>query len=131
MFHRRAGAGEARLGSGSTPECGTSAASNVEAETFAGGDMDIVKLPVGQQASDESDCIRIQELEDGAFSLNGSVLFRCGDAEVAESVSLIGGDPYPSYEAAEAAGLAWAGEHCAEVLYVCRSEGVKPLPEPA
>lgn len=93
--------------------------------------MEIVKMPAGLQASDDSDCIRIQELADGAFSLNGSVLFRCGDVDVAESVSLIGGDPYPTYEAAEAAGLAWADEHCVETLYVCRSEGVKPLPEPA
>ena len=93
--------------------------------------MEIIKLPSGQQASDESDCIRIQELPGGTFELNGSVLFRCGDAEVAESVSLIGGDPYDSYDAAEAAGLAWAGEHCAETLYVCRSDGTKPLPDVA
>ena len=91
--------------------------------------MEIIKLPRGQQASDESDCIRIQELPGGAFALHGSVLFRCGDAEVAESVSLIGGERYPSYDAAVAAGLAWAGEHCAETLYVCRSDGTKPLPD--
>ena len=91
--------------------------------------MEIVNLPVGEVASDESDCIRIQELPTGAFSLNGSVLFRCGDSEVAESVSLIGGEPYDSYEDAESAGLAWASEHCAERLYVCRSRGTAPLPE--
>ncbi len=91
--------------------------------------MEIVNLPAGEQASDDSDCIRIQELGDGTFSLFGSVLFRCGDAEVAESMSLIGGEPYETYDAAEAAGLAWASEHCADVLYVCRSEGAKPLPE--
>lgn len=91
--------------------------------------MEIIKLPEGKQASEDSDCIRIQELAGGAFALQGSVLFRCGDAEVAESVSLIGGNPYDSYEAAEAAGLAWAGEHCAETLYVCRSDGTKPLPD--
>jgi hypothetical protein len=93
--------------------------------------MEIVKLPAGEHASDESDCIRIQELPSGAFGLNGSVLFRCGDAEVAESVSLIGGEPYETYDAAEAAGLAWASEHCAEILYVCRSDGTKPLPDVA
>lgn len=91
--------------------------------------MEIIKLPAGEQASDESDCIRIQELAAGSFSLTGSVLLRCGDAEVAESVSLIGGEPYDSYDAAEAAGLAWAGEHCADVLYVCRSDGTEALPE--
>lgn len=93
--------------------------------------MDIIKLPLGRQASDESDCIRIQELPGGAFALYGSVLLRCGDADIAESVSLIGGEPYPSYDAAEAAGLAWAGEHCAETLYVCRSDGTRPLPDVA
>jgi hypothetical protein len=91
--------------------------------------MEIVNLPVGEQASDETDCIRIQELSDGTFALHGSVLLRCGDAEVAESVSLIGSEAYETYDAAEAAGLAWAGEHCADVLYVCRSDGTKPLPE--
>jgi hypothetical protein len=91
--------------------------------------MEIVILPVGEQASDEADCIRIQELPDGTFQLQGSVLFRCGDAEVAESVSLVGGEPYRAYDAAEAAGMAWANEHCAEVLYICRSDGTKPLPD--
>lgn len=91
----------------------------------AGGIMEIINLPAGEQASDESDCVRIQELADGGFSLEGSVLLRCGDAEIAESVSLIGGE---AYDAAEAAGLAWANEHCAEILYVCRSDGIKPLP---
>ena len=62
-----------------------------------------------------------------AFSLHRSVLFRCGDVDVAESVSLIGGEPYKTYDAAEAAGVAWAGEHCADVLYVCRSDGTRPL----
>ncbi len=91
--------------------------------------MEIIKLPVGENASDESDCVRIQMLPNGAFSLTGSVLFRCGDAEVAESVSLIGGEPYETYDAAEAAGLAWANEHCAEVIYICRSDGMTPLPD--
>lgn len=91
--------------------------------------MEIIKLPAGEQASDESDCIRIEESPAGSFTLTGSVLLRCGDADVAESVSLIGGDPYESYESAEAAGLAWAAEHCADVLYVCRSDGVRPLPD--
>ena len=91
--------------------------------------MEIIKLPLGEAASDDSDCIRIQALPGGAFALQGSVLLRCGDAEVAESVSLIGGDTYETYDAAEAAGLAWASEHCADVLYVCRSDGTNPLPD--
>lgn len=91
--------------------------------------MDIRKLPAGEPAPSDSDCIRIQELEDGGFRLNGSVLFRCGDTDAAESVSLVGGDLYSSYDEAEAAGLAWANDHCAEMLYVTRSAGKAPLPD--
>jgi hypothetical protein len=93
--------------------------------------MEIVNLRTGEPATDETDCIRIQELPDGTFSLHGTVLLSCGDGEAAESVSLIGGEPYDNYDAAEAAGLAWAGQHCVEVLYVCRSDGVKSLPDVA
>ena len=85
--------------------------------------VEVQNLPPGVRASDEADCIRIQELPDGRFALTGSVLLQCGDVEAAESVSLIGGEPYRSYEDAEAAGIAWAGEHCAETLYVSRSHG--------
>jgi hypothetical protein len=82
------------------------------------------------RAPPSSDCISIQELADGRFELNASLLVRCeGDAETLESIALIGGEPYDSYEAAEAAGLAWAGEHCPDTVYVSRSVGTKPLPE--
>lgn len=91
--------------------------------------MDIRKLPAGVPAPSDSDCIRIQELEDGRFALNGSVLFRCGDTDAAESVSLVGGEPYSTYDDAEAAGLAWAHDHCAEALFVSRSAGTAPLPD--
>ena len=91
--------------------------------------MEIVKLPVGQSASAETDCIRIQELAGGGYDLTGSLLFNCGDVEPAESVSLIGSEPYESYEDAEAAGLAWANEHCVPVVHVSRSDGTAPLPD--
>ena len=91
--------------------------------------MDIVKLPSGVRASSDTDCISIQQLPGGQYVLNGSVLVSCGDAESEESVALIGGDPYESYDAAEEAGLAWAHEHCAERVYVSRSDGTAPLPD--
>jgi hypothetical protein len=91
--------------------------------------MDIVKLPSGMRASPDTDCISVQELPDGQYQLNGSVLVSCGDSETAESVALIGGEPYDSYDAAEEAGLAWASEHCVERVYVSRSDGTTPLPE--
>ncbi len=91
--------------------------------------MEIVKLPAGERASPASDCISIQEMPDGQFILNGSVLVRCEGEDPAESVAIIGGEPYESYDAAEAAGLAWANDHCADTVYVARSQGTLPLPE--
>lgn len=91
--------------------------------------MDIIKLPVGQAAPEDSDCIRIQELPGGAFELNGSVLMRCGDGDTMESVAMVGSESYSSADDAESAGLAWANEHCVEQLHVARSDGTKPLPD--
>ncbi|MBB5709761.1 hypothetical protein [Sphingomonas xinjiangensis] len=93
--------------------------------------MDIIKLPIGQAAAGNVDCIRIQELPDGQFELNGSVLLQCGDSDVAESVAMVGSEPYRSADAAESAGMAWAADHCVEQLHVARSDGTKPLPDPA
>jgi hypothetical protein len=91
--------------------------------------MEILKLPAGQIASPDSDCIRIQQLDNGRFALEGSALLSCGDGEAVESVSLVGGETYDSYSAAEAAGVAWASEHCPEVLYISCSAGTRPLPD--
>lgn len=92
--------------------------------------MEIVNLPTGLTGTVEDDCIRIQQMPDGRFMLTGNVLAGCGDTEATESVGLIGSGPYDSYAAAEAAGLAWASEHCVELLHVSRSAGTEPLPEP-
>lgn len=91
--------------------------------------MEIIKLPVGEPAPSDGDCIRIQEHSGGRFTLAGSVLLQCGDADAMESVSLVGGDQYPSYDDAESAGLAWASDHCAGTVYVCQSDGADPLPD--
>src|SRR3954463_1751911 len=63
--------------------------------------MEIIKLPVGHVAAEDTDCIRIQQLPAGTFELNGSVLASCGDAESFESVSMVASDPYPTLDAAE------------------------------
>lgn len=94
--------------------------------------MDIVKLPPGERAPKESDCISIQEAHDGRFLLNASALVTCGSAdddeeEEGDSTAVIGGPSYSSYEEAEAAGLAWAAEQCVEYLYISRSAGTVPL----
>ena len=91
--------------------------------------MEIVMLPAGEPAAADADCIRIQETSSGKFSLAGTVLAVCGSAEADEVVSLVGSDPYESYEAAESAGLAWANEQCAVLLYVSRSKGTDTLPD--
>ena len=80
--------------------------------------MHITRLPAGETAPPEADCIAIERLGDGRFSLNATALMACGDTDEAESVSLIGSEPYDRYDDAEAAGLAWAAEHCAGEVYV-------------
>jgi hypothetical protein len=91
--------------------------------------MEIVKLPAGQHATAETDCIRVQETSHGAFELTGSLLLACGDNDEAESISLISSEPYATYAEAESAGMAWARDHCVQLLHVSRSEGAKPLPD--
>lgn len=71
-----------------------------------GGGIEIVKLPAGQHASAESDCIRVQETVDGGYELRGSLLLACGDSDGTESVSLISSEPYGTYDEAENAGIA-------------------------
>ena len=81
--------------------------------------MEIIKLPAGQLAPEESDCVRVIHMPEGDFALNCNALQSCGDADSMESVSLIGGEHYQSYDDAESAGLAWANEHCAAEVYLC------------
>lgn len=79
--------------------------------------MDIIKLQPGERAPRDSDCARI-EAKDGRFIINCSALVRCGDPDQAESIALIGSDPYSSYDDAESAALAWANSHGVQQLYV-------------
>lgn len=81
--------------------------------------MEIIRLPQGQQAPDEVDCITVEQRDDGRFELTGTALIACGDGNEVESVALTG-ILYDSYEAAEDAGLAWAAQQCVEELYVTR-----------
>ncbi len=66
--------------------------------------MKIVRYELGEQASRDVDCIKVERLADGRWSLCGSALV--GE----ESVSFVGSEPYASCQAAEDAGLAWAAE---------------------
>ena len=80
--------------------------------------MKIIKLPPGEMAPADTDCIKINEMSDGRYSLVASALMACGDGEDFESVALVGSEPYASYRDAEAAGLAWAETHCVETIYI-------------
>lgn len=83
--------------------------------------MDVIRLAAQAEAPPESDCIKIVTLLDGQFKLVSSALFD-GDSVGDESVAVIGGDAYPTFEAAEAAGLTWANEQGVQKLYVERSD---------
>lgn len=89
-------------------------------------DMEIVKLPHGEMAPADTDCIKINEISTGRYSLVASALMACGNGDDTESVALVGSDPYPSYDEAEAAGLAWAEAHCVEIVYVETGGGAEP-----
>ena len=79
--------------------------------------MDVVKLQAGERAPSNSDCATIETHND-LFYLTASALVSCGDAESVESVSLVGGAPYRSYDEAEAAALAWAASHGVQQFFV-------------
>lgn len=93
--------------------------------------MEIRRLPIGEIAPADADCVRIQEQEDGTFLLEGSVLSMCEDKDEADSVSLVASEPYASYASAEAAGITWASGCGVRTLHLSRSNGVVPLPDPA
>ena len=83
--------------------------------------VQIINLPAGELASEDQDCVHIERVAGGKYQINCSALLSCGDGDEVESVALIGGDLYDSYEQAEAAGLAWAEGQCVELLYLTRS----------
>lgn len=80
--------------------------------------MEIVKLPRGEQAPKDSDCINLLTLPDGKVQLEASALRNLGEADLAESVALLDGSAYDTAEEAEAAGLAWAESQGVDRLYV-------------
>lgn len=88
--------------------------------------MEIIKLAPGEVAPVDADCIKISEASDGGFTLVASALKACGDSDNPDSVALVSSDPYPSYGAAEAAGLAWAQECCVAAIFI----GIGGEPEP-
>ena len=74
--------------------------------------MEIVKLPVGESAPKDSDCISVDEQSDGSFAYTGSLL--AGD----ESVAIVTPIRCDTREAAEEQGMVWAAGCNVERLYV-------------
>jgi hypothetical protein len=83
--------------------------------------MEVIRLPHGEAAPVDSDCIGIDEAGE-RFRLTGSLL--AGE----ESRAIIDGPTYESYGAAEAAGIAWAEDQGVATLYVGR-DSPGPVPE--
>lgn len=82
--------------------------------------MEIIKLPPGEQADEDTDCIKIERVADGQYSLITSALVECDGEEgtAGDSEAVISSDFYDTVEQAEAAGLAWAASLCVEKVYV-------------
>lgn len=68
--------------------------------------MELIRLPVGEPAEVDTDCIRVEELEDGSHRLTGTAM--CTGEDEGASVSLVDGLTFPTSDQAEEAGLAWA-----------------------
>ena len=82
--------------------------------------MEIVRLPPGVEADRDTDCIKIDRLSDGRFSLVTSALVDTDEQEEDEedSEAVVSSEAYASYDEAEAAGLAWAAGLGVQKLYV-------------
>lgn len=89
--------------------------------------MEIIRLAPGELAAEETDCIKINEIADGRFSLVASALMNCGEGDNPESVALVSSEAYHSYEQAEAAGLAWAEAHCVTTIHIETGGDAEPV----
>lgn len=87
--------------------------------------MEIIRLPIGKQASVDADCIRIEEQSGGAYKLTASAL--CTEAHEGESVSIVDTPLFGTLEEAEVAGVAWATNVGVERLFVSTGTLERPL----
>ena len=79
--------------------------------------MEIVRLALGQRPSDDTDCIRIEELSDGRFALTGTALCQLTGEETV-SVSLVETEYFDGTTEAEEAGIVWAKAQGVQTLHV-------------
>ena len=89
------------------------------------GSMELIRLPIGEPAEVDTDCIRIEELEGGNHRLTGSAL--CVAEDEGASVSLMNGLTYPTRDEAEAAGVVWANSVGVRRLHVTVGTLDRPL----
>lgn len=87
--------------------------------------MDIIRLPTGEQAPIDVDCLRIEERPGGEYRLTASAI--CVGADDGESVSIVGCPLFASAEAAESAGMAWAINVGVEQLFISTGTMDQPL----
>jgi hypothetical protein len=87
--------------------------------------MEITRLPLGEVAPPDADCVRIEEGPDGDFKMTASAL--CTRQDDGESVSIIDWPPFGTAQQAEDAGVTWANEVGAEHLYVSVGTLDRPL----
>lgn len=87
--------------------------------------MEITRLPVGEVAPSDTDCIRIEQEADGTYKMTASAL--CAGQDDNESVSIVDGLVFPSIHQAEEAGIAWANDVGAEQLYISTGTLKRPL----
>lgn len=85
----------------------------------------MIRLPIGDQAPVDVDCLRIEEQSDGSFKLTASAL--CFGLDDRESVSIVGGPIFPVAAQAEGAGLAWAESVGVDTLYISTGTIEQPL----
>lgn len=87
--------------------------------------MDLIRLPVGEQADADKDCIRIEELEDGSHRLTGTAL--CTLEDEGTSVSLVDGLTFATCDEAEQVGVAWAESVGVEHMHISVGNVGRPL----
>ena len=88
--------------------------------------MEIIRLAVGQRPSNDTDCIKIEEMSDGRFALTGTALCQL-NGEDAESVSLVATERYAGMAEAEEAGLVWANAQGVQTLHVGYGTLAQPI----
>ncbi|SFR83626.1 hypothetical protein [Sphingomonas jatrophae] len=81
--------------------------------------MKIIRLPTGQSAPPDADCISIESHPEDGVTLMGTAM--CGDDSVA-----LTGVQVDTREAAEEQGIAWAESQGVETLYIAVDAPMTP-----